>query len=161
MAKPCRWNRRPTATRTSTKARAKSADAPSGEFPDESEAGDAEEASDSKRPPHTGHEHRGPDYKAFTQKFDEITSAEDLCEPEELERLRAYLDKQLSNLSSIVARLANRLQRRLMAQQNRSWEFDLEEGMLDAARACRASSSIRSSRCRSSARRTPTSATRS
>ena len=114
-----------------------SADAPAGEFADESDAGDAEEASDSKRPPHAGHEHRGPDYKAFTQKYDEITPAEDLCEPEELERLRAYLDKQLSNLSSIVGRLANRLQRRLMAQQNRSWEFDLEEGMLDPARLSR------------------------
>ena len=113
------------------------ADAPSGEFPDESDAGDAEEASDAKRPPLAGSDHRGPDYKAFTQKFDEITSAEDLCEPEELERLRAYLDKQLSNLSSIVARLANRLQRRLMAQQNRSWEFDLEEGILDPARLSR------------------------
>ena len=113
------------------------ADAPSGEFPDESDAGDAEEASDAKRPPLAGSDQRGPDYKAFTQKFDEITSAEDLCEPEELERLRAYLDKQLSNLSSIVARLANRLQRRLMAQQNRSWEFDLEEGILDPARLSR------------------------
>ena len=113
------------------------ADAPSGEFPDESDAGDAEEASDAKRPPMAGSDQRGPDYKAFTQKFDEITSAEDLCEPEELERLRAYLDKQLSNLSSIVARLANRLQRRLMAQQNRSWEFDLEEGILDPARLSR------------------------
>ena len=57
--------------------------------------------------------------------------------PEELERLRSYLDKQLNNLSSVVARLANRLQRRLMAQQNRSWEFDLEEGMLDPARLAR------------------------
>ena len=114
-----------------------SADAPAGEFPDEADAGDAEEASDSKRPPQGSHDHRGPDYKAFTHKFDETSSAEDLCEPEELERLRAYLDKQLSNLSSIVARLANRLQRRLMAQQNRSWEFDLEEGMLDPARLSR------------------------
>ena len=113
------------------------ADAPAGEYADEADAGDAEEASDSKRPPNVGQDHRGPDYKAFTQKFDEITAAEDLCEPEELERLRAYLDKQLSNLSSIVGRLANRLQRRLMAQQNRSWEFDLEEGMLDPARLSR------------------------
>ena len=76
-----------------------------------------------------------PDYKAFTHKFDEIVAAEELCEPEELERLRAYLDKQLQNLSSVVGRLANRLQRRLMAQQNRSWEFDLEEGMLDTGAA--------------------------
>ena len=57
--------------------------------------------------------------------------------PEELDRLRGYLDKQLSNLQGVVARLANRLQRRLMAQQNRSWEFDLEEGQLDPARLSR------------------------
>ncbi|MFZ0729785.1 MAG: cobaltochelatase subunit CobT, partial [Methylovirgula sp.] len=82
-------------------------------------------------------EQRGPDYRAFTKKFDETIAAESLCEPEELDRLRAYLDKQLQNLSSIVGRLANRLQRRLMAQQSRSWEFDLEEGVLDPARLSR------------------------
>ncbi|MGA2795122.1 MAG: cobaltochelatase subunit CobT [Roseiarcus sp.] len=113
------------------------ADAPSGEFPDEAEAGEADEAAESKPSPSSGAERRGPDYKAFTTKFDETVSAEDLCEPEELQRLREYLDKQLQNLSSVVARLANRLQRRLMAQQNRSWEFDLEEGMLDPARLSR------------------------
>ena len=101
------------------------------------DAGDAEEAAESRRPPVHGADRRGPDYKAFTHKFDEIVHAEDLCDPEELERLRAYLDKQLSNLSSVVGRLANRLQRRLMAQQNRSWEFDLEEGILDPARLSR------------------------
>jgi cobaltochelatase CobT len=73
-------------------------------------------------------------YKVFTNQFDEEISAEDLCDAEELTRLRNYLDKQLSNLQGVVARLANRLQRRLMAQQNRSWDFDLEEGILDAAR---------------------------
>ena len=66
-----------------------------------------------------------------------MIAAEDLCEPEELERLRGYLDKQLSHLQGVVARLANRLQRRLMAQQNRAWEFDLEEGLLDPARLSR------------------------
>ena len=70
-------------------------------------------------------------------KFDEIIAAEDLCEPEELDRLRGYLDKQLSHLQGVVSRLANRLQRRLMAQQNRSWEFDLEEGLLDPVRLTR------------------------
>ncbi len=110
------------------------ADAPSGEFPEEADAGDSEEAAESRRPPIHGAEKRGPDYKAFTHKFDEIVQAEELCDPEELERLRAYLDKQLSSLSNVVGRLANRLQRRLMAQQNRSWEFDLEEGVLDSAR---------------------------
>ncbi len=113
-------------------------DAPAGELPEDSEMGDADEASESRRPPHQSVvEHRGPDYKAWNMRFDETVTAEELCEPEELERLRAYLDKQLSNLSSIVARLANRLQRRLMAQQNRSWDFDLEEGTLDPARLSR------------------------
>lgn len=76
-------------------------------------------------------------YKVYTNKFDETIAAEDLCEAEELARLRNYLDKQLSSLQGVVARLANRLQRRLMAQQNRSWDFDLEEGLLDAARLSR------------------------
>ncbi|MBV8850572.1 MAG: cobaltochelatase subunit CobT [Methylobacteriaceae bacterium] len=113
------------------------ADAPAGEFPDETEGADAEDSAEGQRPPLGSNEARGPEYKAFTTRFDEVIHAEDLCEPEELERLRSYLDKQLQNLSSIVARLANRLQRRLMAQQNRSWEFDLEEGMLDPARLSR------------------------
>ena len=112
-------------------------DAPSGEFPEDADAGDADDAAESRRPQHHGHDRIGPDYKAFSTKFDEVTNAEDLCEPDELERLRAYLDKQLQNLSNIVGRLANRLQRRLMAQQNRSWEFDLEEGILDPARLVR------------------------
>jgi cobaltochelatase CobT len=78
-----------------------------------------------------------PAYRVFTTAHDEIVGAEDLCDPEELTRLRAYLDQQLSTLSSVVARLANRLQRRLLAQQNRAWSFDLEEGMLDTARLTR------------------------
>ena len=78
-----------------------------------------------------------PDYKVFTTEFDEEITAEELAEPVELERLRAYLDQQLEPLKGAVSRLANRLQRRLMAQQNRSWEFDLEEGILDAARLAR------------------------
>jgi cobaltochelatase CobT len=78
------------------------------------------------------------DYRVYTTRFDEEVSAEDLCDVAELERLRAFLDKQLVNLQSAVARLANRLQRKLMAQQNRSWDFDLEEGILDTARLTRA-----------------------
>ncbi len=113
------------------------ADAPMSEAPDEDDSGEADEAAEGKRPPTGPLEKAAPDYKAFTTKFDETIAAEDLCEPEELERLRSYLDKQLSNLSSVVGRLANRLQRRLMAQQNRAWEFDLEEGMLDPARLVR------------------------
>ena len=77
------------------------------------------------------------DYKVFTEAFDEIVAAQDLCDEEELTRLRAYLDAQLKGLQGIVTKLANRLQRRLMAQQNRSWDFDQEEGMLDAARLAR------------------------
>ena len=77
------------------------------------------------------------DYKIFTQEFDEIVTAEELCDEAELERLRAFLDKQLAHLQGAVGRLANRMQRRLMAQQNRSWEFDLEEGYLDPARLTR------------------------
>ena len=78
-----------------------------------------------------------PSYKVFTREFDEVVDAEDLCDAEELERLRVYLDQQLPSLSSVVSRLANRLQRRLLAKQSRAWTFDLEEGVLDAARLTR------------------------
>ncbi|MHB0950614.1 MAG: cobaltochelatase subunit CobT [Allorhizobium sp.] len=77
------------------------------------------------------------DYKIYTQEFDEVITAEELCDEAELDRLRAFLDKQLAHLQGAVGRLANRLQRRLMAQQNRSWDFDLEEGYLDSARLTR------------------------
>ena len=77
------------------------------------------------------------DYKVFTSRFDETVPAEELCDTAELDRLRSHLDKQLVNLQGAVARLANRLQRKLLAQQNRSWSFDLEEGMLDTARLTR------------------------
>src|ERR1019366_6419510 len=111
------------------------AGAPAGEIEEEGELNAAEEAGDMRRqqsPPRA--ELHGTDYKAFSKKYDEVVAAQDLCDAEELERLRSYLDKQLNNLSSIVSRLANRLQRRLMAQQSRSWEFDLEEAILDPAR---------------------------
>jgi cobaltochelatase CobT len=78
-----------------------------------------------------------PNYKVFTQKHDEVIPAEELSDEDELERLRAYLDKQLEPLKGAVSRLANKLQRRLQAQQNRAWEFDREEGMLDAGRLAR------------------------
>ena len=76
-------------------------------------------------------------YKVFTRAFDEEIGAENLSTPEELERLRSFLDKELKALSAAVAKLANKLQRRLLAQQNRGWDFDLEEGVLDAARLTR------------------------
>ncbi|WP_107497568.1 cobaltochelatase subunit CobT [Thalassobius sp. I31.1] len=78
-----------------------------------------------------------PDYNVFETEFDEEVRAEDLAEQQELERLRAYLDQQLEPLKGAVSRLANKLLRRLQAQQNRSWEFDLEEGVLDAGRLAR------------------------
>jgi cobaltochelatase CobT len=78
-----------------------------------------------------------PTYRAFTTQFDETIDATELCDPDELTRLRQLLDQQLSHLQAVVAKLANRLQRRLMAQQSRAWEFDLEEGLLDTARLAR------------------------
>ena len=76
-------------------------------------------------------------YQVFTRQYDEFVSAESLCDVDELERLRSFLDKQLSVLHVAISRLANRLQRRLLAQQNRAWDFDLEEGTLDTARLSR------------------------
>lgn len=110
-------------------------DAPSSDRPEDSNASDSTEPGEPWQPRNPlSNEPRGPDYRAFTHRFDETIGAEELCDPEELTRLRSYLDKQLSNLQGVVARLANRLQRRLLAQQNRAWEFDLEEGILDSAR---------------------------
>jgi cobaltochelatase CobT len=77
------------------------------------------------------------EYSAFTTAFDEVIAATELCDAEELTRLRAYLDSQLIHLQGVVTKLANRLQRRLMAQQNRSWDFDQDEGLLDSARLAR------------------------
>jgi cobaltochelatase CobT len=114
------------------------ADAPPGETDEESELGEVDEPSEAMRPPQRNFSDRiVVDYKVFSTKFDEETGAEELCDTEELDRLRAYLDKQLSQLHSVVGRLANRLQRRLLAQQNRSWEFDLEEGQLDPSKLTR------------------------
>ncbi|WP_187969255.1 cobaltochelatase subunit CobT [Aquibium microcysteis] len=114
-----------------------SSDADADEVSDDEDV-DAETPGEAKRPdfPYTN---LPPDfdYKVFTTAFDEMVGAEELCDEEELDRLRAFLDKQLANLQGVVGRLANRLQRRLMAQQNRSWDFDLEEGYLDPARLVR------------------------
>lgn len=119
-------------------AAAEAVDAPSTDMTDDADMGDSETPSEPWRPrPDGRNDWRGPNYSAFVAKFDEEIAAEDLCEPEELDRLRGYLDKQLSSLQGVVARLANRLQRKLMAQQNRAWEFDLDEGLLDPARLSR------------------------
>jgi cobaltochelatase CobT len=88
-------------------------------------------------PPPAPHSDADPNYGVYTTDFDEEIRAEELAEPAELERLRAYLDQQLEPLKGAVSRLANKLQRRLQAQQNRSWEFDKEEGILDAGRLAR------------------------
>ena len=77
------------------------------------------------------------DYKPWTTRFDEVIAATELCDADELARLRGYLDQQLVHLQAVVSKLANRLQRRLMAQQSRSWDFDQDEGLLDAARLAR------------------------
>jgi cobaltochelatase CobT len=122
----------PNATRQET-SEGQDMDAPESEE-EPPEMGEGERPS---RPDPSADAVREPIYKVFTDAYDEVVTPEDLAEPEELTRLRAYLDQQLSNLSSVVSRLANRLQRRLLAQQNRAWSFDLEEGMLDAARLTR------------------------
>ena len=112
------------------------------------EAQDDPNADDTDEPPEMGEGEQParPDpkgdpkqatYRVFTTAHDEVVAAEELCDAEELTRLRAYLDQQLASLSSVVSRLANKLQRKLMAQQNRSWTFDLEEGILDVARLTR------------------------
>jgi cobaltochelatase CobT len=114
---------------------------------DAAEAGDGEmmpgsSDDDPGRPGRPGQMPRGrPDetavYRRFSTIFDEVIDADNLCDPDELSRLRHLLDQQISHLQSVIARLANRLQRRLMAKQTRAWEFDLEEGLLDAARLSR------------------------
>jgi cobaltochelatase CobT len=99
------------------------------------EQGDQENQGEAPyRPEHGRNDKRDRAYQTFTEEFDEVIAAEELADPEELHRLRAQLDRQLDALQGAVAKLANRLQRRLMAQQNRSWEFDIEEGMLDTSR---------------------------
>ena len=117
---------------------AEAAEALTGEAAEQSEMDEGETPAEARRPRRYGaNEPRGPEYRPFVMKYDETIGAEELCEPEELDRLRGYLDKQLSHLQGVVARLANRLQRRLMAKQNRAWEFDQEEGLLDPARLSR------------------------
>jgi cobaltochelatase CobT len=104
---------------------------------DADEMSEEDEPSTPVRPNYRDSDDFRSDYKVFTTVHDEIALADQLCDPEELTRLRAYLDAQLQGLQGAVSRLANRLQRRLMAQQNRSWMFDLEEGVLDTARLTR------------------------
>ena len=91
-----------------------------------------------RRPEFDRRNDRGePPYRAYTREFDEVVAAETLCDPDELTRLRQLLDQQLLHLQGVIAKLANRLQRRLLAKQSRAWDFDLEEGLLDSARLSR------------------------
>ncbi|MCF8470938.1 MAG: cobaltochelatase subunit CobT [Parvibaculum sp.] len=106
--------------------------------PSEGDTDETSEGTQPWRPNQHDDGNRQPSYKIFTSQYDEIITAEDLCDIEELTRLRQYLDQQLQQMQGVVSRLANRLQRRLLPQQNRTWEFDLEEGILDAARLTRA-----------------------
>jgi cobaltochelatase CobT len=87
--------------------------------------------------PRGSNEPREAFYRPYVTEFDEVVAAADLCDPEELSRLRVGLDQQLANQQRVISRLANRLQRRLLAKQSRAWEFDLDEGYLDAARLAR------------------------
>ena len=103
-------------------------------------ASETDEDADAKQArPRPGHNQHGAidRYKVFTTRYDQVEDAANLCDPEEMARLRLQLDRQLAHLQGVVSRLANRLQRKLMAQQQRSWEFDLEEGLLDAGRLAR------------------------
>ncbi len=100
--------------------------------------GDEEgDESQQQRRPDGSASKRTPLYRAYCLDFDEVVDAEDLCDADEMNRLRLHLDQQLANLQGMIGRLANRLQRKLLAQQSRSWEFDLEEGLLDAGRLSR------------------------
>ncbi len=107
----------------------------------EQEDGDAAEGEDRPGGPQQRRERPivddGSAYRCYTRQFDEEVAAEDLCDADELTRLRQLLDQQLQSMQGVIAKLANRLQRRLMAQQQRSWDFDLEEGLLDVARLAR------------------------
>ncbi len=102
----------------------------------ESESDSSEEAQ-RQTPRETANDLMFGDYKIYSTHFDEMVQAKELCEQEELQKLRKMLDKQLTQLHGVITRLANRLQRKLMAQQTRSWNFDLDDGILDAARLSR------------------------
>src|SRR5690606_4238705 len=115
-------------------------DTDAGESADMEATSTGDEAGRDRRPVYPDDFRNAPQaaaYKSYTTEFDEVVQAGDLCEPAELARLRHQLDQQMTNLHSLISKLANRLQRKLQAQQNRAWEFDLDEGILDAARLSR------------------------
>jgi cobaltochelatase CobT len=106
----------------------------SSELAETNEAREPDEGMRPRRPEQPFEHQNAWGYRVYTSKYDEIVTATDLCDGDELSRLRSFLDQQLLSMQSVIARLANRLQRLLMAQQNRTWEFDIEEGLLDTAR---------------------------
>jgi cobaltochelatase CobT len=112
-----------------------------GELDDQPATGGADEAAPGDRPwrPDRARSNRPgePPYRIYATAYDEVVEAASLCAPGEISRLRAQLDLQLANLQGITAKLANRLQRRLLAKQARAWEFDVDEGLLDTARLAR------------------------
>jgi len=100
-------------------------------------AGDRARGAHALERPGSGEASREPPYRAYATRYDEVVHAQELCATDELARLRRHLDNQVAHLQSVIGRLANRLQRRLLAQQRRAWEFDLDEGILDSARLAR------------------------
>ena len=116
-----------------------SAEGEDGEDMDMEPGGGDEEPANPGTPPmyHNSDDARSSAYKAFTTEYDEVVPASELCDASELTRLRALLDQQLNHLQGLIGKLANRLQRKLLAKQNRSWLFDLDEGVLDAGRLSR------------------------
>ena len=135
---PARTATSPSPAQADSQESEPAGDAESGEETETADDGpEMDDAPQRSRPEPPAKGPAEPSYKVFSSAADEVVDADNLCDPEELTRLRAYLDQQLSVFSSVVARLANKLQRRLMAKQNRAWSFDLEEGVLDAARLTR------------------------
>ncbi len=110
-----------------------------GDATDEMSAGDGQPIPPGMRRPHGrwSNDKELPAYRAFTTAFDEVIEANELCDATELARLRGHLDQQLSHFTRVIGRLANRLQRKLLAKQTRAWEFDLDEGILDSGRLAR------------------------
>ena len=131
---PWKWRPRTSPPTRLEEGAMEAADAPSAEFPDETDAGESEEAS--REPParSRAHERRGPDYKAYHDQIRRGRQRRGSLRPRGAAAAARLSRQAVAKPPGVVSRLANRLQRRLMAQQNRSWEFDLEEGMLDTAR---------------------------
>ena len=124
-------------TQSDTESATQAADSEASLMAGDESAGDTDHVAQANAEPSQTEARKSDSYQVFTRAFDETIAAEALCEPDELDRLRGYLNAQLAPMASIVSRLANRLQRKLLAQQNRSWHFDLEEGVLDASKLMR------------------------